>query len=251
MRLPLTYLAFLLVWLPFSAKAQYGSVEGYVCDDWDESMLGVVVIVYNERKPAKKYTLGTSTDPYGYYKIDSIPAGTYKLRTSFMGYNDYLITGINIDSSIRIADIHCKPNYNLSFGECPSPVYIPFTNIKNTKIVTIEPNSTTSDSTYIITGIVQNEEGKPIRKAVVTVFVTDSFVTRTLSDKNGHYRLRINCSKPFKLNYYAKYKGKKRRKYFYPVIIIEEIPPSVVDHTIDVKIYRSKYIRCGEVITVY
>ncbi|MFO8100328.1 MAG: carboxypeptidase-like regulatory domain-containing protein, partial [Salinibacter sp.] len=65
------------------AAAQTGTVAGTVTDaESGESLPGVNVVV-------DELDLGAATDPDGAYEISDVPAGTYTLRVSFVGYKTF------------------------------------------------------------------------------------------------------------------------------------------------------------------
>ncbi|QQS51903.1 MAG: TonB-dependent receptor [Bacteroidota bacterium] len=65
----------LFAWI---VQAQKFTISGHVFDEAGESLVGANVIV-------KELTLGTVTNPYGFYSI-TLPKGTYTLEISYMGY---------------------------------------------------------------------------------------------------------------------------------------------------------------------
>lgn len=81
---------FLLIMFPLVIFGQKYTISGYIKDKSSgEELLGANVIV-NEGKS------GTSANSYGFYSI-SLPAGTYEISFSFVGYAEQKKT-INLDS---------------------------------------------------------------------------------------------------------------------------------------------------------
>mgnify|MGYP000403934992 CR=1 FL=1 len=83
--------------------AQSGSVQGTVTDSQTgESLPGTnVFIVELER--------GTSTNADGMYEINNVPAGTYTLRATYVGYADFT-KQVEVGSGEVVADIKMKPS---------------------------------------------------------------------------------------------------------------------------------------------
>ncbi len=75
------YLLFLFLCLFSVARAQTGSVKGFVYDKRSSEVLPYTV-VYLEGT-----AYGAQTDLNGYYSIPQVPAGTYSVATSSLGYD--------------------------------------------------------------------------------------------------------------------------------------------------------------------
>ncbi|MGF1586446.1 MAG: TonB-dependent receptor [Bacteroidales bacterium] len=75
------YLSFLLFALAISVQAeQSGIIRGRVLDSDNLSMPGATIVLESLNR-------GTISDNYGYYTITGIPAGTYDLSVSYIGFN--------------------------------------------------------------------------------------------------------------------------------------------------------------------
>ncbi len=76
--------------VPATAQAQMGSLRGTVRDDDSgERLSGANLLLVGT-------TIGTSTDLDGEYRIEDIPAGTYDVRVSFLGYETEVIPEVII-----------------------------------------------------------------------------------------------------------------------------------------------------------
>jgi hypothetical protein len=80
----------LIGWLPMKADTK-GKLSGQVLDSKKEPVIGANVVIVGT-------TLGASTDLDGNYTILNIPAGTYQLRISVIGYGAQTISGVRISS---------------------------------------------------------------------------------------------------------------------------------------------------------
>ena len=75
----------LLLCLPFLAVSQstLGSIEGTVKDNSGEPLIGVTVAAIDQNT---NLTRGAVTDEKGYYRILSLPSGTYNITASYVGF---------------------------------------------------------------------------------------------------------------------------------------------------------------------
>lgn len=78
--------SFVFVLLSVAAFAQTGTVKGFVYDkDSGEPFLFANVFL-------KGTTYGASTDVNGFYQITKVPAGTYELQSTYLGYDTASVT---------------------------------------------------------------------------------------------------------------------------------------------------------------
>ncbi len=97
-RLGPAFLLALLVAAP-AAHAQAGTIAGVVVDeDLGESLIGVNVLV-------EELGTGAATGLDGDYRIAGVPAGTYTLVVSYLGYNTQRITGVAVTSGTTKVDV--------------------------------------------------------------------------------------------------------------------------------------------------
>jgi len=86
----LGFLSICLTMLATSGFAQTGSLHGTITDEeTGMELIGANLLVVGT-------SLGATTDLDGNFHIVDIPAGTYDIRISFIGYNTKVITGIQI-----------------------------------------------------------------------------------------------------------------------------------------------------------
>ena len=99
------YLMLLLFLLALPASAQTvvermtcGAISGTVVDDLGDPLPGASVLVAGT-------ALGAATDFDGNYVIDCVPAGTYDVTASFVGYPSITVSGVPVRKlSIRGLD---------------------------------------------------------------------------------------------------------------------------------------------------
>jgi hypothetical protein len=105
-----TIALFLLFAISISAFAQYGKITGQVTDrDTKEPLIGANVILEGT-------SLGASTDVNGNYSILNVPAGSYNLKTTYVGYQPTTISGVSVvagltrDMNVQLASTAVQLN---------------------------------------------------------------------------------------------------------------------------------------------
>lgn len=80
----------LLVAIPALSYAQYGKISGKIVDrETKEPLVGATVLLEGT-------TLGASSDINGNYVILNVPAGTYNIKASYVGYHPLTISGVSV-----------------------------------------------------------------------------------------------------------------------------------------------------------
>ena len=93
-KITLTIFLLLNIQLLFAQKT--AKIYGVITDKGDKSILiGVTVAL-------KGTSFGTVTDIDGNYSLNNIPAGTYIIECSYVGYERILLTGIKISITFLI-----------------------------------------------------------------------------------------------------------------------------------------------------
>lgn len=83
--------------LAASAAAQSGQIVGTIIDaETGDPLIGAFAVVRNPDGTATNY--GTATDLAGDFRIVGVPAGTYALESSMIGYNKVTITGVVVEA---------------------------------------------------------------------------------------------------------------------------------------------------------
>lgn len=98
-------LAFMLFACTF-AFAQPFSISGTILDETDNSsLIGVSVVLSPTNDTAQKF--GGVTDIDGVFSIQNLPAGQYRLRASYVGFEQYTRT-LNLNQNLNLGTITMK-----------------------------------------------------------------------------------------------------------------------------------------------
>lgn len=91
--------------------AQTGSIQGSVTDKANsEILIGATVQVDGT-------TIGTTTDLNGYFSLDNLKAGKYRLKFSYVSYNTKIIENIDVESG-KVTTVNVEMEGNLiSLGD--------------------------------------------------------------------------------------------------------------------------------------
>lgn len=117
----LTLSLFCILMMPLSVFAQNASIRGKVTDgSTGENLPGANVVL-------SELSLGASSDIDGNYEIKNVPAGSYSLKVSFVGYKHYSAS-VTVTSVDVVIDITLTPDF-LGLEE----VYITAYGIEKTK----------------------------------------------------------------------------------------------------------------------
>ncbi|MEJ2051760.1 MAG: carboxypeptidase-like regulatory domain-containing protein, partial [Calditrichota bacterium] len=102
MRARLVWSGLIILLLTSIASAQTGKVSGRVTDaETGEGLPGVNVILVDT-------DLGAATDADGYFNIIHVPAGSYDIRASFIGYASVVAEGVSVN-----IDLTATQNFQL------------------------------------------------------------------------------------------------------------------------------------------
>lgn len=93
-----------LLFIPFSATAQY-HLSGKIIDEkTNEPVFGATVLIHDLKK-------GIMTDSLGQFKIEEIPAGKYLIEVRFIGYESQLFKldfSNNIEIDLKLKESHIE-----------------------------------------------------------------------------------------------------------------------------------------------
>jgi len=96
--------------------AQTGTIKGKVYDKNEKEGLAFANVFLVNHK------IGAGTDLNGDFRIDSIPIGTYDLRITYLGYQDFTLTSIKVTKDTIIdLNINYPPpcKYDKKNKYCP------------------------------------------------------------------------------------------------------------------------------------
>jgi len=102
----ITFLALLII---STISAKSGIISGKVTDtETGEALIGANVIILNSN-------WGAATDINGFFKISSVPHGTYELRASYVGYSSQKIKDVKVKASDSLfIEIKLKTDFTLA-----------------------------------------------------------------------------------------------------------------------------------------
>ena len=101
------------------AKAQTGSIRGKVIDSiTNETIPGANVWVVIGNKP-----VATQTDANGFYYLRGLNPGTYTIHASFIGYNEYVIKNVPVNSNKITALDNVGLNQGVDLPDVVCPFY--------------------------------------------------------------------------------------------------------------------------------
>jgi len=145
----LTLLAFCLAGI-ISAQS-FGEIQGKISDEKGAPM----PMVYVSIKTATT-TFEATTDYDGKFKIKPIPAGTYTLETSFIGYNKFRMVGVKINSDkiTRLLDLKMSTNVEIIEGTVIHAFPIPLIDPEGTSIRTIDMDDFKNSPTKSVAGVI-------------------------------------------------------------------------------------------------
>ena len=87
----LLFLFLISAWSTLDAGTN-GSLEGYVTDkNSKEALIGATILL-------KELNIGGVTNVDGFYTINNIPAGSYDVTVSYIGYQSLTVKGVSIKS---------------------------------------------------------------------------------------------------------------------------------------------------------
>ena len=89
-----------VLWVGIPLNAQHFSIKGKVTDTKQEIIAGASVLLYSVKDSTQ--TVGaTITDNRGRFNLQELPADSYRLRVSFVGYKNEVIQIDNLSANIK------------------------------------------------------------------------------------------------------------------------------------------------------
>ena len=97
MRLSGVLLALIITTFPASAQ-ETGSLEGRIVSDSGAFLFGANIVVNGSELEGLR---GSTSDDQGMYRIDGLPAGTYEVTVTFLGFETFTTTGVKVRGGAR------------------------------------------------------------------------------------------------------------------------------------------------------
>jgi len=211
------------------AQDVYGSITGKIMGSNGENIKYAVLKLVDANRIIAK----AIPDSNGNYLFERVPLGEYRLHLYAVGYIEMIAVLI-----IKGRDT-IKINPKLRYRDDMGAVSIRYLDDRDSvyKRLILQ---TRSDSFQAITGIVFNEQHKPLRGITVRIYNDTSLVKEMLTDSVGRYCAVLGKG-VYSLNIHGRYKGRRKRKYFYSVGDLESVFISNRVLQIDYTMHRVAY----------
>ena len=185
----LTYFLFIIIFSStlLSYAGTTGKIVGTVTDSkTHQPLIGVNIYLDNT-------TLGAATDENGEYFIINVPAGTYTLKASYIGYTEYIVSNVrvNIDltTPVNIGLVSEQLSTETIVVSAKRPVVEK--DVSNSQaVITVKemeaiPVSSVDAMVGTIAGVEAGTDGLVVRGGAVnqTVFFVDGF---SMNDERSH-----------------------------------------------------------------
>ena len=126
--------------------AKTGTISGYVTDaQTGEALVGANIILVNT-------SIGAATEVKGFYEIKNVPVGMYKLKASFIGYQNASYDSIKVEAKkVTKLDIKLSPG-SVSVSEISITAQKPMLQKDATNSMSIISNESVQTRQYGISG---------------------------------------------------------------------------------------------------
>ncbi|MBI1803723.1 MAG: TonB-dependent receptor [Ignavibacteriae bacterium] len=193
-----------------------GKITGRVMDAQSkEPLIGATVLIVGT-------TMGSSTDVEGKFIILSVPTGEYKLKASYVGYNDQQITGIRVSS-----DLTTEINFSLTASGVE---------LKAVEIVAEQPMVNKSSTNIVRIATREELEKLPLRGVINAVALQPGVVAQ---DDRGTQRLYIRGGRSDEVGYYVE--GVPTRSILTGDNITNVIPEALEEFQVHAGGYTAEY----------
>ncbi len=193
-----------------------GKVTGRVVDaQTKEALVGATVLIVGT-------TTGSSTDADGKFVILSVPPGEYKVKTSYVGYNDQQISGIRVSS-----DLTSEINFALTATGVE---------LKVVEIVAEQPMVNKSSTNIVRIATKEELEKLPMRGVINAVALQPGVVAQ---DDRGTQRLYIRGGRSDEVGYYVE--GVPTRSILTGDNITNVIPEALEEFQVHAGGYTAEY----------
>jgi len=193
-----------------------GKITGHVVDAQSkEPLIGATVIIVGT-------TTGSSTDTEGKFVILSVPTGEYKIKASYVGYNDQQISGIRVSS-----DLTSEINFTL---------FATGVELKAVDIVAEQPMVNKSSTNIVRIASREELEKLPLRGVISAVALQPGVVAQ---DDRGIQRLYIRGGRSDEVGYYVE--GVPTRSILTGDNITSVIPEALEEFQVHAGGYTAEY----------
>ena len=125
---------FVLLLISFPLFASSGSIKGKVTDKaTSEALIGANVVI-------QSLQIGAATDTDGLYQINNIPAGTYTVKASYVGYKPVEQKDVVV-KNFQVVELNFELDADFTLAECIVVCERPILNMNSTnscKIISSE-----------------------------------------------------------------------------------------------------------------
>lgn len=157
--------------IPLSAQGSTGKLEGRVLDSATAKPIVAARVVIKGTAHA------ASTDSSGYYFFSSVPAGTYDVRASWVGYRSTEVRGARVRSGETVTQ---------DFALSQVGPFVSHQGPGNDWIrPAVRPDGDATPSTGMLLGTIRDAHRRPIARATVIIVGTARMAT---ADSLGRYR---------------------------------------------------------------
>jgi outer membrane receptor protein involved in Fe transport len=177
---PRFYFSVILCALSFCAFAQDFSISGNVVDSNNKPIEFTNIILYTENE--KEFSKGTSTDEFGFFKLDNLDEATYIIKISYIGFEVFeqkIILSGNLNlKTIQLNETPESLGEVVVIGKKPTTIRKPdrlIFNVENTALI----EGSTLGVLKSTPGVIVSEGGINIKSAPATVFINNRRVQLT------------------------------------------------------------------------
>ena len=168
-------LCFFIFLISLVSFAQEYLVNGVVSDVNNDPISFANVLITNSNK-TNQTPKGTSTDEKGYFIIENLESGNYKLKISFIGYESYSID-LEITKNLNLDHIILKENLEELDGVTVVAKRPTVKRLVDRVIFNVE-NSTLSNSNVLdvlknTPGVIVSDGSITVKQSVPTIYIND------------------------------------------------------------------------------
>lgn len=194
------------------AQGVYGAITGKIIGSNGENIKYAVLKLADANRTVTK----AIPDSNGSYIFEKVPFGEYRMDICAVGYIKMLAVGLKIKGRDTL-NVNLKLKYRDDMGALSIRYLDDRDSLYRRLALQMQ-----SDSFQAITGTVFDEQHKPLKGITVRIYNDTALVKEMLSDKVGRYCVVLGKG-VYSVNIHGRYKGRRKRKYFYSVGDLESI----------------------------